>query len=494
MPHELVVGIDVGTTHTKAVLFEPGARVVRLARVPTPVRRLADGGAVHALDELAGAVEVVVRECVASLPAGARVAAIGLASMAEAGAPLDDAGRPLADLMAWFDPRPVDEARAVGDGVGASRLFGLTGLRPEPKYGLPKLLWLRRHGGAVVADAVGWASVADLLAQRLTGSLATVPSLACRTMLFDLATGDWNADLLALGGLRHDAMPRLLGFGEPVGGLTREAGFRLGLPSGVPIAIAGHDHPVGALGVGVVAPGGVLDSLGTAEAVLMVTDHPLLEDRVRLQGFSVGAHPLPGRFYLIAGLPAAGALVEWFVDTFMASADRPLRADERWSTFARLLAAAPRGPTGIHVDPAWRGRIAPSPDPSAAGSIRGLRFEHTLADLALATVEGIAFQVRWMLETLEALAGRRIDRVRAIGAAIEDERVREVRTAVLPWPLEVALSAEAVAVGAAVVAAVAGGLQGLQDALAGAVAVVPAEAPRDADAARAYDEAYHVRS
>lgn len=491
---DLLIGLDVGTTHVKGALIAADGHALRIARRPTVTHRLPDGGAVHHLDEILAAVDGVMRDCIEAVPANRRVAAIGVASMAEAGAPIDGRGVLLADILAWHDPRPAAEARTIAREVGAGPLFAITGLRAEPKVSLAKLLWLRRHGPPRVRRARSWAGVAELVVQALTGVLATSPSLACRTMVWDLRTRTWHPDLLRLGGLEADAMPEVLAAGQAAGELRREAALRLGLPSGIPVAVAGHDHLVGAVAAGVGAPGRVLDSLGTAEAVLMVTEEPQLDDAVRRTGFSSGAHPLPGLHYLIAGLPAAGALVEWFVETFAASGLERGTAARRdaGAEFERLLESAGAGPTGIVVDPAFRGRTAPSPDPGASGMIRGLRFDHGLPDLALATIEGVGCQVRWMLESLETLSGRRIEEVRLIGGAARSPRVRDVRAALYPWPLAVCEASEAVAVGAALLGGLAAGA--FPDVTAVHAAASPAHLiARDRELAAAYDRHYRSR-
>ena len=107
---------------------------------------------------------------------------------------------------------------------------------------------------------------------------------------------------------------------EAAGGLTAAAAVRLGLPGGTPVAIAGHDHLAAAIGAGVTKPGDALDSMGNAEATLLVTGRPVLEDEVRRGGFSTGCHAIDGLAYVVGGLQSSGALVEWFLDTFLGEA------------------------------------------------------------------------------------------------------------------------------------------------------------------------------
>ncbi|HEU4672444.1 MAG TPA: FGGY family carbohydrate kinase, partial [Candidatus Limnocylindrales bacterium] len=306
---DVAIGLDIGSTHVKAVVVDPGAGVVTVARRSTPTRT--DGrGTVHPFGALVRTAEEVVAEAAGGLDPE-RVAGLGIASFAEAGVPLDGRGEPLDDVLAWFDPRPATQARRLAEAVGDAALFDRTGLRPEAKVTLAKLAWLHDERPDVFRRMAEWRFVADAIAAAWTGGLGTAASLACRSMGWDLRRRAWDPELLALAGMRVEQMPEIVDWTSPVGALSAAAASRLGLRSGIPVAVAGHDHVVGGLAAGVVAPGDLLDSIGTAEAVLLVTADPALEDETRRAGFSVGAHVLPDRSTLIAGIQTSGAFVDW---------------------------------------------------------------------------------------------------------------------------------------------------------------------------------------
>jgi xylulokinase len=497
-----IIGVDVGSTHIKAVLVAPGSGVVHVARRATVTHAVRGGGASHRPEELLGAVESAIAECVAAAAAGsgatvggAPPVAIGIASMAEAGVPLDAGGRPVGEIVAWFDQRPAPQAEWLERRVGAQALFARTGLRPEAKYTLPKLLWLREERSREFARLRRWAGVAELVAHHLTGELATNASLACRTAAFSVTERRWDAELLSLAGLTPEQMPAVLPLGRPVGGLTAAAAARLGLAAGTPVAIAGHDHLAGALGAGVTKPGDVLDSMGSAEAALLVTRAPVLADELRRSGFSSGCHAVDGAWYVGGGLQASGALVEWFVDRFLAPArDRIGAAPEpdRHAAFFALLDRAGPGPARPLVRPYLRGRTAPHRDPSAAFGVEGLTESDGLPEFAAALIDGAAFHVRWMLEELTRVTATAPERVRVIGGGARNPRWLAAKAALGPGRFEVARIDEAAALGAALVGGVAGGVYGtVALALANAS---PSDRVSVSPGARArYDAAYRNR-
>jgi xylulokinase len=488
-----LIGVDIGSTGIKAVLFSPGSGVLHVARRATDTHVVRGGGAYHKPSELLAAVGSAIAECVAQ--AGRKKpGAIGIASMSEAGVPIDRRNQPVGEILAWYDPRPDRQAAWLERQIGAAQIFARTGLRPEPKYTLAKLLWLREQRAADFTRLRRWAGVAEMVGLDLTGELATNASLACRTLAFDVTTRTWDAELLGLASLGPDEMPVVLPLGQAAGGLTAAAAARLGLPAGTPVAIAGHDHMAAAIGAGVTKPGDVLDSMGSAEATLLVTAAPVLSDEIRRGGFSTGCHAIDGLAYVVGGLQSSGALVEWFLNTFLAGAEGPAAgADapdgDRYARFVQLLDRAGSGPVEPIVRPYLRGRTAPHRDPSATLEFEGLRETHDLSDLAAAVIDGAAYHVRWMLDELARTTGTPLDRVKLTGGGTRNRRWVVAKAALGPGRLEVVRTQEAAALGAALVAGIAAGAYGsVADALADASPFDRVTAPAGVRAR--YDAAY----
>ena len=446
MAEPVLVGVDVGTRAVKAGVVAREGRVLHLARTPTPAGRLEDGGEIHPTSALLRAVDAVVRDVVEAA-GGADVAGIGIASMAEAGVPVSGSGEPIGEVLAWHDPRSRPAVDVILSAVSLEALFARTGLRAEAKHTLTKLVRLRRAEPARLARATHWAGVADLVGLHWTGQLGTAASLACRTLAFDLRSAAWAEELLDLAGWSADRMPRVMRPDQPVGRVADAAAQRLGVPAGTPVAIAGHDHVVGAFGAGVAEPGAVVDSMGTAEAVLRVTGEPRLDDDVRRAGFSVGAHVLPDRWYLLGGAAASGGLIEWLLDVIL---DAPRDPDRRYALLADALAAV-TGPTNLLVRPTPRGRAAPVPDPDLRAAIDGIDLSTDRPTIALAVHEGLAFHVRWMLEELERLTAEPVREVRLIGGGVANDAFVALKASLGPGEVCVVDEREAVVLGAALV-------------------------------------------
>ena len=489
-----MLGIDVGTTNTKAVVVEIGSSgVLEAARASTPTPVSAAG--------LVDGVLRVVREVLGRT--GSQPQAIGIASMAETGVPLDHDGRPLTELLRWDGHRAVDEAAALADRHGRGDLFRATGVRPSAKVPLATLAWLGVHEPAVAARMAGWAGVADLVALALTGELVTDHTLAGRTMAYRLpARGEtlrtsFDADLLATVGLRPEQMPRVaaadgvagrvrgtrsargdggarsaLGDGgaRDLGRFWEEASksfVRAGLSPGTPVVIAGHDHAVGSWAAGVRTSGDRADSLGTAEAVLTVLPDlpvpgPQLDD-VAAAGMS-WVRTVSGKHdAVLAGSASAGAMVAWLVERTGTS------ADELFGEALADITHDPR-PTGHVVLPYLAGRQSPAPDPTARlhlpDDLTGVR-------LTRAVLEGLCLQARWMLTEQALLADVSEPPAQPQhstatappltvlgGPAVANAAWAEVKATVTHEPLRWVMADEPVAAGAALLAATRTGLLG----------------------------------
>jgi xylulokinase len=454
-----VVGIDIGTTNTKAVLArlpaaapsDSAAGSVRsLARASTPTPGEADA--------LVDAVFALMRRLLDGCPHAP--VAVGVASMAETGVPLDARSRPLSPLVTWDASRGDADAHALARQYGEDALFAATGVRVSPK--VPLVAWLaqRRASPGTWTAMQRWAGVADLVCLALTGRLATDHTLAGRTMAYRLpAAGEqpaehFDPDLLAIVGLGPEQLPDVCSPSLPAGRTLRAATDRSGLPAGIPVVVAGHDHQVGAHAAGARMPGDRVDSVGTAEAVLRVVDARPRPDRVREAGMSV-VRTVGGKYdAVLAGSSAAGALFAAWLDVHGLSG-REAELLER----ARRLDA---GPTGILVLPYLRGRQCPDPDADACLQTIGARAEDSPEQLLKAVFEGLCLHTRWMLAAQDDLAGAPPTAGTPVsllgGTGATTGLWREVKEQVLPVRLQAVEEAEPVATGAALVAAERSGL------------------------------------
>lgn len=439
----LAVGIDVGTTNTKAALVAirpSGVEVRALAAAATP-----EPGAVKPV--LLG----LLRRVLAGSPPPD---AVGVASMAETGVPVDKSATPLGPWLRWDGHRAAIEAEELSRRLGRAQLVGATGVRPSAKTPLAVWAWMRTHQPDRWAAMSAWAGAADLVCLWLTGRLATDHTLAGRTMAYRLP-GDgapvpeaFDPDLLTEVGLRPEQLPAVVRPGDLAGRVSDPDAIACGLRAGTPVVVAGHDHAVGAYAAGVREPGDVANSLGTAEAVMsVVAGHPSPVE-VGEAGMSTVVTVGGRHRAVLAGSSSAGAAISWWLEHEAGG----LGPEE---LFERVLSAGD-GPGDVIVLPYLSGRQTPAPDPVARLRVLGRGSHHTPVDLARALLEGLCLQTRWMLQEQARLAGGRPGTVTVLGGGANAAWTR-VKAHVLPYALRQVEATEPVAAGAALLAAVRSG-------------------------------------
>jgi sugar (pentulose or hexulose) kinase len=291
----ILLGLDVGTTSVKAAAFDEELRELSRGRAPTPWN-----GTELDPDALLGAALAAAS---AALPSEAPDA-IGVAGMAETGVLLDGDGRPVVPAIAWHDPRGAEEAARIASEL--PRFSSRTGLPATPLCTLAKYAWMRAHWPDAARGA-RWANVADWIVEGLGGEPGAESSLASRTGFYDIHTGGPYEDALAWAGAPKGLAPPHAPAGTPRGrvGARLPANLR-----GAVLAVGGHDHLAAAVGAGAAGEGDVLDSCGTAEAILRTISPlpPETVERAVREGFTVGWHAVAGRWVLQGAVWSGEAL------------------------------------------------------------------------------------------------------------------------------------------------------------------------------------------
>ena len=452
-PVTLLLGLDVGTTNVKAAVYEPDGRAVSVAVALTKTHHPRPGVAHHLADELWDQALAAIREAVAGVPAARRaeIAGVAVASVGEAGVPLDAHGEPTAEVIAWYDTRSAPQADALGATIGRDALFAVSGLSLQPIWSACKLLWLRDERPDAFARTVRWLMVADWVAYRLCGVQATDHSLASRTHAFHLRDRRWDESLLDEMGFPMGLFAPLAESGAALGPILPRVARQTGLAPGTVVAAGGHDHVCGALAAGVTEPDTMLNSLGTAEALFLPIMTPITDPVFGQEGYSQGAHVVPGRYYAFGGQYTTGAAIDWIRSI--------IGPDLPYGEMARAAAAEPVGSGGVTFLPHLRMAAPPVDDPLPGGAFIGLSTDTTPGALTRAVLEGLAFQSRESFERLLHHAGiTDIVSLLAIGGVARNDLLMAIKAAVMDRPFTVAHIEEATTLGAAMLGGIGAGV------------------------------------
>lgn len=455
-----LVGLDVGTTGCKAVVFSEDGEVEGSAYREYGIDGDASGKAEQDAEQVWALTREVLREAVGAASARAgrptEVAGLSLSVQGDAVIPLDGAGDPVHPAVLGMDYRSAPQARACEARLGGEALFRRTGMRPHAINSLCKALWLKEERPDAWARTRRIATYADFVLGRLGAPGFIDRTMASRTMAWDLDRGTWAEDLLREVGVPADRLAQPVATGSPVGTLHPGLARQLGI-EGTPVLVAGaHDQAAGAVGAGVLGDGDAVISTGTAEVLSTV-----FSSRTRAASLYAGYYPcyesaLPGRWFTFALNHVGGLLLRWYRDTWAAAEVQAARATGR-DPYDAILSGLPAGPSPVLFLPHLNGAGTPTCDPDSRGAIVGLTLSTTRADVAKAILDCQTYELAINLAALRD-AGIRVERVSAAGGGARSSTWLQVKADVLNVPIRTLRTTEAACLGAAIFAGAGAGV------------------------------------
>ncbi|WP_428486910.1 FGGY-family carbohydrate kinase [Rhodopila sp.] len=487
-----VIGVDIGTQSTKALLCDADGRIVAQHAVgyqpDTPRPLWAEQWPSVWVEAVAACITAVVEKA-----AVADVAALCISSLyGGSGIPVDAGMKPLHPCLIWMDRRAGAQVDWVRANIDLERLFDITGNGVDSYYGFTKMMWLRDNRPEV------WRKTRHLLppnayvAWELTGALAVDHSSAGNIGgVYDLGRRTWSQEMLSILGIPMAMMPeRLVESSDRVGGLCEVWAARFGLAAGMPVIAGGVDAAVATFAAGATRRGQHVAMIGTS--MCWGTLDQTVDARHGLIAFP---HVFNGLrdVYVFGGAITAGASVSWFRDQFcnieiMAGRDAGRPADALLDDAA---GAVPPGADGILFLPYLMGERSPIWDDRASGAFVGLSLYHTRAHLYRAVLEGVAFALRHNIAYGRKGGHVLDDRLIVVGGAAKSDLWMQIIADVTGFPVMTIEQDVEAPLGAALLAALGVGLVTPQQAEAGWVRLVERAAPR-AEIRAAYDRQFDI--
>jgi xylulokinase len=395
---DLLLGIDVGTSHVKAVLVTPAGALVAQAQAAHPTQHPRPGWAEQNPEDWWQGVVTATRAVLRQAPS--KVRAIGVSGQGCAVTLIDARGQVLHPAIIWMDSRSEAQCERLRACCGEA-ILRHNGKSPAPYNADPVLMWLQEHLPSVLESAQCSLTTTSYINYRLTGNPVMNLSDASILFAFDQARASWSPDLIRAFGLPESLYPALAASADIIGGLTPEAAAQLGLPAGTPVVAGGEDTSSAGLASGAVRPGMAFLSLGTAGTLYKVEAWPLVHPQ--LLTFQ---HVLPGQYLVGGSMAAIGAALAW--------CRKWLDSERDFAALTELAAASEPGAGNVIFLPYLSGELQPINDGNARGAFFGLSMSTGRAQLVRAVMEGAAFAIAHNLEVAETL-GAPIAEMRAVG-------------------------------------------------------------------------------
>lgn len=449
-----LLGIDLGTTGCKAVAFDAEGRILASDYREYPLFFPKTGWIELDSSQVLRSAREVVRGVAAKVKRDP-VRALAVASQGEAVTPVDARGRPLDHAIVTFDSRTAPLVPWWEKKVGRKRIFEISGMPLHGMYTASKILWWKKERPKIFRCARYFLCYEDLLYHALGLPPVIDQSLAARTMLLDLGTGQWSGALCRAAGIDPDRLARVAPSGSVVGQVGAKAAKEFGLPAGVVAVTGGHDQPCGALGAGVVEDRVGMYATGTVECITPAFRKRVVHPNLLVNNIACYPHVVPGLFVALTFNFTGGSLLKWYRDTF-ARTERVLAESQGKDVYDLILAEAPKDPTSLFILPHFTATGSPHFDTESKGVIAGLRLSTTRGEIVRAVLEGVTYEMALNAHIL-GKCGAEIDSFRAIGGGAKSSTWMQLKADLLGKPVHAMRVSEAVCLGAAILAGTATG-------------------------------------
>jgi xylulokinase len=450
-----LLGIDMGTTSVKCVLFNQNGHFIGFGKkeysLSTPKPDFVEVKPETYWESFKIALSTVINQTKIS---PAAINGIGISSQGETFIPLGYNGKPLRDAIVWLDNRSLKEAELIKQEFGEDLVYKITGQNEVvPTWTATKILWLKNNEPEVFKKTQKYLLLEDYMIYRLTEKYATEHSIVCSSLLFNISKKKWWNDILDYIGINEDQLPELHHPGSPIGNISSETEKETSLNVNCLVATGAYDQAANAIGVGNIDSGVASETTGGSLAVVATTDKLTLDPKRRLP---CHIHAVKGKFFLQPWCPTAGAVLKWYKDRFSITeieVAKKLGLDP-YDLLTFEAKSIPAGSEGLILLPHFAGAASPEFNPEAKGVLFGLTLSHGRAHIIRAIMESIAYMIRRNLDLLKELRVE-VNEIRSTGGGARSSLWNQIKSDVIHKPVITVNSEETGALGVAILAGLA---------------------------------------
>lgn len=453
---DLILSADIGTSATKAVLFDTDLNQVAMVRKHYPIYAPHRGWSEQEPEAILDAVLGAIREITDSLSESTRMLAISFSSQLSSILAVDIDGKPLTNSLIWSDTRSAEIAQSVSQHPAAQGIHQRTGCPVDAVYPLAKIRWLKQN--VELPQSARFISIKEYVIHRLIGQWVVDWSIASATGLFDIEKHRWSEKALSLLDITPANLSVLVSPRSVFRTWNKETADLIGLPPDAQLVIGGGDGPLASIGVGAYDSSRLAVNVGTSAAARSTISEVEIDPEGRLWTYVVDED-----LWVIGGNVSSGGMVyDWllknlFSGTEEARCDALARHIHEYAE--RLASAVPPGAENLIFIPYLGGELSPDWRPHTRGSFFGLDMGHNRGHLVRAVLEGITRSVYRVSETIRSLLDGQFNEIRVTGGLTSSPTWLQIAADMLGSPILVPESSEGSARGAAMLAMVALGLR-----------------------------------
>ena len=448
----LLLGIDIGTSSTKAVLISQGGECIGYTQQTYGIDSPYPGWAEQHPQVWWDAVLATTQQLIRTAEVHPKqIIGIGLSGQMHGTVCVGEDGEALRSAVIWADQRSEQQIKHIYRQVGKVRMAEWTGNPLATGFMLPTWLWLRENEPDILRKTRWLMLPKDYIRLKLTGQPGSEPSDAASTSLFNPAIHNWSTPLIDALELDMDVLPPVSPSTEVAGYLLSPIAKQIGLCAGTPVIYGGSDQAMQALGNGVIQPGILSSTIGTGGQLFTTTEEYVVDDALRMHSF---CHVLPNRWHLETAILSAGLSLKWLRDNVLKN---NVLKNGSYQELADAASSIPVGADGVIFVPYLLGERTPHMDPNARGCLVGLTKFHNRNHIIRAVMEGVVYAMKQGLELMLDL-GVQVEKVVASGGAVAHPLWLQLQSNIYSRPVYRSKTIEAAACGAAILAGVGVGL------------------------------------
>ncbi|MBR2021894.1 MAG: xylulokinase [Clostridia bacterium] len=445
MKNKYLIGIDVGTSGTKCVLFDTSGNALFSCTEEYPMYQPNNGWAEQNPEDWWVAAQKALRQVVGAAKDG-EIAGIGLSGQMHSLVLLDNENKVIRPAILWCDQRTSAECGDIESIIGHDRLIEITANPALPGFTASKIMWVKKNEPENFKKISHILLAKDYIRLKLTGEYATEVSDASGMQLLDVKNRCWSEEVCEKLGVKSEWLAKVYESCEISGRISLEASSLTGLTAGTPVAGGGGDNACAAIGTGVYKDGKAFTTIGTSGVVFAHTSKPIIDPDGRIHTFCAA---VPGEWHVMGVTQAAGLSLNWFRNN--------LAKDVSYSEIDKECEKLPIGSEKLIYLPYLMGERTPILDSDARGVFFGLSAMHTKYHIARSVIEGVSYSLNSCLDVLDEVGIKTSD-MALCGGGGKSAFWHKMIADVYGKNIKTMLSNEGAALGAAILAGVAAGI------------------------------------
>jgi xylulokinase len=419
-----LLGIDVGTTGCKSIVFNEEGKILSQAYKEYPEIYPRPGWVEMDPEQIWTAIKEVIKKSVAKVPQD-KVQAMCFSVLGVAITPIDKQGKPLYNSLPAVDGRTWKQVEWLKENIGNEEVYRATGIPITNDRSLPKVMWIKENEPEIYKNTWKFVLYEDLILHRLGIGPILSYSTAGLTMAFDPVNKRWAPEVLEPTGIDANILPTARPAGEAVGEISDDIADELGLPRKTVVVTGGHDQALSALGGGLIKDEMSTDCFGTIEAVVSAFKDYNPDPKLLASNHPLSCHVIDGFYISLAFCYTAGALLKWYRDTIALDEKRRARESGK-DVYDIIVGESSDEPSRVLVLPHFIGSGTPYLDPKSKGAFVGMTLSTQRGEIVRGILESISYDIRLNIENLES-AGIKMDRLNCFGGGARSDKLLQIK-------------------------------------------------------------------